>query len=67
MSWQSGSAEALAARIQELEREVADCAANNQRLVDDTRRRVAQLTALQETTRAVASTLDQESLLRLII
>ncbi|MCB0255054.1 MAG: GAF domain-containing protein [Anaerolineae bacterium] len=67
MSWQTGSAEALAARIQELEREVADCAANNQRLVDDTRRRVAQLTALQETTRAVASTLDQESLLRLII
>lgn len=39
----------------------------NAQLYDDTRRQVAQLTALQEITRAVVSTLDLDSLLSLII
>ena len=55
------------AKARELEVQVAERTAENVRLVEDTQRRVAQLTALQETTRAVASTLDQESLLNLII
>ncbi|MEZ4769839.1 MAG: GAF domain-containing sensor histidine kinase [Caldilineales bacterium] len=67
MNLQTTSEEALAARVRELEREVAECADLNRRLVEDTQRRVAQLTALQETTRAVASTLDLDSLLSLII
>ncbi len=63
--WRSESR--LTARVRELEQQVADCTALNRRLVEDTQRRVAQLTALQETTRAVASTLDLDSLLSLII
>jgi signal transduction histidine kinase/ligand-binding sensor domain-containing protein len=42
-------------------------AVENAALYEDTRERLAQLTALQETTTAVASTLDLERLLRLII
>ncbi|MGD2179062.1 MAG: GAF domain-containing protein, partial [Anaerolineae bacterium] len=42
-------------------------AVENARLYEDTRRRLAQLTALQETTTAVAGTLELESLLRLIV
>jgi nitrate/nitrite-specific signal transduction histidine kinase len=39
----------------------------NAQLYDDSRQRVAQLTALQEITRAVVSTLDLDSLLSLIV
>jgi GAF domain-containing protein/ligand-binding sensor domain-containing protein len=42
-------------------------AVENARLYEDTRRRLAQLTALQETTTAVASTLELEKLLHLIV
>jgi GAF domain-containing protein/ligand-binding sensor domain-containing protein len=42
-------------------------AVENAALYEDTRSRLAQLTALQETTTAVASTLELERLLRLII
>jgi GAF domain-containing protein len=42
-------------------------AVENARLYEDTRRRLAQLTALQETTTAVAGTLELEKLLRLIV
>jgi GAF domain-containing protein/ligand-binding sensor domain-containing protein len=42
-------------------------AVENARLYEDTRRRLAQLTALQETTTAVAGTLELERLLRLIV
>ncbi|MFQ6099769.1 MAG: GAF domain-containing protein [Anaerolineae bacterium] len=41
-------------------------ATENARLFEDTRSRLAQLTALQETTRAVASTLELDKLLNLI-
>jgi len=41
-------------------------AMENARLFEDTRSRLAQLTALQETTRAVASTLELDKLLNLI-
>lgn len=57
----------LERQARDLERQVAQRTADNVQLVDDTRRQVAQLTALQETTRAVASTLDLDSLLSLII
>ncbi len=42
-------------------------AVENAALYEDTRRRLAQLTALQETTMAVASTLELERLLHLIV
>ncbi len=42
-------------------------AVENAALYEDTRRRLAQLTALQETTTAVASTLELERLLHLIV
>jgi GAF domain-containing protein len=42
-------------------------AVENARLYEDTRRRLAQLTALQETTTAVAGTLELEKLLNLIV
>ncbi len=45
----------------------ASIAIENARLYEDTKRRLAQVTALQETTRAVASTLDLDKLLKLII
>ena len=45
----------------------AAIAVENARLFEDSERQVARLTALQETARAVASTLEQDTLLRLII
>jgi signal transduction histidine kinase len=45
----------------------AAIAIQNARLYEDTRNRLAQLTALQETTHALASTLEQDKLLKLII
>ncbi|HUW13526.1 MAG TPA: GAF domain-containing protein, partial [Anaerolineae bacterium] len=45
----------------------AAIAIENARLYDDAKSRVSQLTALQETTKAVASTLDLDTLLNLII
>jgi len=45
----------------------AAIAIENARLYEDAKSRVAQLTALQETTKAVASTLDLDTLLNLII
>jgi GAF domain-containing protein/ligand-binding sensor domain-containing protein len=42
-------------------------AVENARLYEDTKRRLAQLTALQETTTAVAGTLELDKLLRLIV
>jgi PAS domain S-box-containing protein len=44
----------------------AAVALENARLFEDTKRRLAQLTALQETTQAVASTLELDKLLNLI-
>jgi GAF domain-containing protein len=52
--------------LQSLARQ-ATIAIENARLYEDTKNRVAQLTALQETTRAVASTLELDELLKLII